>query len=116
MRSSSVKHPTESMRSVWKYKAEAAAEHKQASSSSIPPSLHPALQAAVEGRLGVTFSGAGFGAAYQLGAAQVLQQLGLLGSHTPVAGELCPDSSNLSHEDFLMPHAACFSTHAAAYI
>jgi len=78
---------TEAMRSVWRYKAEAAAEHK-ASSSSNSCSVHSALKAAVEGRLGVTLSGAGFGAAYQLGAAQVLQELGLLGPHTPVAGEL----------------------------
>jgi hypothetical protein len=47
---------------------------------------HPALAALARGRLGVCFSGAGFGAAYQLGAAQVLQQLGVLSTGTPLSG------------------------------
>jgi hypothetical protein len=78
------------MRSVWKYKAEAKAAQQQHSSrdrsSSGRDTLHAVLAAAQHGRLGISFSGAGFGSAYQLGAALILQQLGLIGSDTPVSG------------------------------
>lgn len=47
---------------------------------------HPAVKALMHGRLGVAFSGAGFGAAYQLGAAEVLSSLGVLHATTPVSG------------------------------
>lgn len=90
------------MRSVWKYKREAHAEQRQhqlaeqhqgrshaAVSGSVAngsSTLDEVMTAALTDKLGVCFSGAGFGAAYQLGAAHILQQLGLLSSSTPVAG------------------------------
>jgi hypothetical protein len=78
------------MRSVWKYKAEAKAAQQQRSSiarsSSSKDTLHAVLAAAQHGRLGNSFSGASFGSAYQLGAAMILQQLGLIGSDTPISG------------------------------
>lgn len=81
------------MRSVWKYKAEAKAAQQQQQqhssggrSSSSKDTLHAVLAAAQQGRLGISFSGASFGSAYQLGAAQILQQLGLIGSDTPISG------------------------------
>lgn len=49
--------------------------------------LPQVVQALKTGRLGVSFSGAGFGASYQLGAAHMLQSLGLLNEHIPVGGE-----------------------------
>lgn len=55
-----------------------------------PDAVHPALVALRAGRLGVTFSGAGFGAAYQLGAAEMLTNLGVLCAQTPVAGRFGP--------------------------
>ncbi len=76
------------MRATWSYKAEAEAEHNGSHGrNSNQDTLHAVLAAAQAGKLGVSFSGAGFGAAYQLGAAQILQSLGLLGPHTPVSGE-----------------------------
>jgi hypothetical protein len=91
------------MRSVWKYSREARAEkrqqqlqeqqrhHPHAASSSAASAdsstLQAVMSAASDDKLGVCFSGAGFGGAYQLGAALVLEQLGLLSSSTPVAGE-----------------------------
>lgn len=47
---------------------------------------HQVLSALQAGRLGISFSGAGFGAAYQLGAAYMLQELGVLQKHTSVTG------------------------------
>lgn len=67
-------------RPVCKYQAEAAASDKRCS-------LTHLLTASRHNRLGICFSGAGFGAAYQLGAAHVLQTLGILSADTPVSGE-----------------------------
>lgn len=75
------------MRPVWKYKAEARRQQQQRNNHD-NSSLNAVLVAAREGKLGVCFSGAAFGASYQLGAAQILQELGLLGADTPVAGLL----------------------------
>lgn len=91
------------MRSVWKYNKEAQAEKRQqqlqeqhrarphAASSSAATAggstLQTVMSTALSDKLGVCFSGAGFGGAYQLGAAHVLQQLGILSPSTPVAGE-----------------------------
>jgi hypothetical protein len=91
------------MRSVWKYKAEARAEQHQSSDGGSSTPLHAVLAAAHAGKLGVCFSGAAFGAAYQLGAAQILQELGLLGPDTPVAGAPllhclgCADTCTVRH-------------------
>jgi hypothetical protein len=94
------------MRSVWKYNKEAKAEkrqeqlHEQHRDSTHAASTNAArgggsivqavMAAALADKLGVCFSGAGFGATYQLGAAHVLEQLGLLSYSTPVAGEGAP--------------------------
>lgn len=80
-----------------------------------PAGLHPALQALQSGRLGVTFSGSGFGAAFQLGAAHMLSNLhcltqqgmtAVLTADTPVAGA--------AHQAALQLHYALFwcSNHA----
>lgn len=74
------------MRVVWKYKAEARAEQQQSGDGGGSTVSHAALAAVQAGKLGVCFSGTAFGAAYQLGAAQILQELSLLDPDTPVAG------------------------------
>lgn len=70
---------------------------KQQHSKPAAAGLHPALIALQAGRLGVAFGGAGFGAAYELGAAHMLSNLycltqqgttAVLSAATPVAGEL----------------------------
>jgi hypothetical protein len=70
---------------------------QQQHSKPAPAGLHPALLALQSGRLGVAFGGAGFGAAYELGAAHMLSNLHCLTQHgtaavlsatTPVAGAL----------------------------
>lgn len=95
------------MRSVWKYGREAKAEKQQqqqqqeqhrhaphAASTSAATGdgsiVQAVMAAALADKLGVCFSSAGFGAAYQLGAAHLLEQLGLLSCSTPVAGEITP--------------------------
>jgi predicted acylesterase/phospholipase RssA len=77
------------MHPVWKFKAEAQAAEQGST-------LQAVVAAAQAGKLGLCFSGAGFGAAYQLGAAQVLEALGILGPHTPVAG-VCKLLASPSH-------------------
>jgi hypothetical protein len=68
------------MRSRDVFAAETAADNAP---DAVLPRVVQALQS---GRLGVSFSGAAFGASYQLGAAHMLQSLGLLTQHTPVGG------------------------------
>lgn len=69
------------MRSRDVFVAETAADNAPAA---VLPQVQQALRC---GRLGVSFSGAAFGASYQLGAAHMLQSLGLLNESTPVGGE-----------------------------
>ena len=51
-----------------------------------PVAPHPAVIALHKGSLGISFSGSGFGTAYQLGVAQRLSELGVISSSTPVSG------------------------------
>jgi hypothetical protein len=74
------------MRPVWKYSAEARRQQQQRRDGH--SARDAVLTAAHQGKLCVCFSGASFGAAYQLGAAQILQELGLLDAHTPIAGAI----------------------------
>lgn len=72
------------MRRVWEYSSEAHRQQQQRQDGH--SSRDAVLTAAQHGKLGVCFSGASLGAAYQLGAAQILQELGLLDADTPIAG------------------------------
>jgi hypothetical protein len=76
-----------------------AVQQKQQQQHSKPAAagLHPALLALQSEKLGVAFGGAGFGAAYQLGAAHMLSSLHcltqkgiapVLSAATPLAGAL----------------------------
>lgn len=70
------------MPGVWLWRREA-----HAGSCSSEASERAAVASALRaGRLGVAFSGAGFGAAYQLGVCQVLTALGILDTSTAVSG------------------------------